>query len=64
MKDAETGKFTRYFKVRIGGNRSPRWTNENDLPEVIVKMFNDRESHRSSQQHDLAEEYDPLLYIP
>eukprot|EP00171_Calliarthron_tuberculosum_P002219 IDg2219t1 len=39
--NAATGQEERWFKVQIGGRKSSRWTKEVDLPEVVVKMFDD-----------------------
>lgn len=38
----------RWFKVQLRGRQSPSWTNEEELPEVVVRMFDDgKESRRS-----------------
>ena len=37
--NAETGEDERWFKVQIGGRKSPRWTKESDLPETVVKLY-------------------------
>ena len=37
--DPRTGKRHRLFKLRIAGRKSPKWTKEEDIPAVIVRLF-------------------------
>ena len=37
-KDSD-GKIHRFFRVQMGGRKSPRWTSEHDLPEAVVAAW-------------------------
>ena len=41
--DPRTRKRQRMFKDRIASRKSPRWTKEEDIPNVIVQLFDQRE---------------------
>ena len=42
-RNQSTGEIERHFKVRISGSRSTCWTPESDLPETVVKLYDQRD---------------------
>ncbi len=43
QRNVDTGLDERMFKEQIGGWNSPRWTQEADLAEVVVRMYDVRQ---------------------
>ncbi len=43
-KCKDTGQMVRWFRVQMGGRRSKRWTKENDLPDIVVKLYDARQA--------------------
>lgn len=53
--DRTTGKRTPWFKVQLAGRKSPKWTQESDLPEIIVDLL-DNSPHGTKHAREGEEE--------
>ncbi len=45
----------RWFKVQIGGQRSRRWTKEADLPDVVVRLYDNQMAAAEASPGSAAE---------